>query len=193
MVCERIWQLVGSHPRSPARANRHPAFCCFVELSRRVWAERPAARMMREIVRSSLILHSHTRKTLHPSCRNFRLTRRSRRLFEAIFGFQNDLLLLDGRLQRGQPCQKHPSTKRATRGFGQAKSGLPEMGHCFLYPRIPRSLRSFSILASVVPPDVRTAAMIFERTVEETLSISHPFRAYRMRSAAVISLEGTSL
>jgi hypothetical protein len=87
---------------------------------------------MREEVRSSLILHSQTRRTLHPSFRSFRLTRRSRRRFETIFGFQKSVLLFDGRLQRGQPCQKHPSTKSATRDFGQAKSGLPAIGHCFL-------------------------------------------------------------
>ena len=135
-------------------------------------AGRLTARIIRASVRSSLIRHSHTRRTLHPSFRSFRLTRRSRRRFETIFRFQNDVLLLDGRSQRGQPCQKQPSTNRATRDFGHAKSGFPATGHCLLYPRIPRSRRSFSILTSVVPPEVRTAVMIFDRTLRVTLSMS---------------------
>src|SRR5450432_1274254 len=36
---------------------------------------------------------------------------------------------------------------------------------------MPRSLRSFSIFRSVVPPEVRTAAMILDRTAGRTLSI----------------------
>lgn len=130
------------------------------------------ARMMRERVRSSPTLHSHTRSTLHPSFRSFRATLTSLRRLETILGFQNFVLLFDGRSQRGHPCQKHPSTNKATLDFGHAKSGFPATGHCFLKPRTPRSRRSFSILRSVVPPDVRTDAMIVDRTSRVTLSIA---------------------
>ena len=123
------------------------------------------------MVRSSPIRHSHTRRTLHPSCRSLRDTLASRRRFDTIFDFQNFLLLLDGRSQRGHPCQKHPSTNRATLAFGHAKSGLPATGHCFLNPRTPRLRSNFSILRSVVPPNVRTEAMIFDRTSLDTLSM----------------------
>lgn len=127
---------------------------------------------MRARVRSSPIRHSQTRSTLHPLSRSLRATRKSLRRFETILDFQNVLLLFDGRSQRGHPCQKHPSTKRATLDFGHAKSGFPATGHCFLNPRIPRRRSSASILRSVVPPDVRTDAIIFDRTSRDTLSIA---------------------
>ena len=98
---------------------------------------RPKARLIRATVRSSLILHSQTRRTLQPSLRSFRFTRRSRRRFEMILGSQNAVLLFDRRSQRGHPCQKHPSTNRATLDLGQAKSGLPAATHCFLKPLMP--------------------------------------------------------
>lgn len=129
-------------------------------------------RMMRERVRSSLILHSHTRSTLHPSFRSIRATLTSLRRLETILDFQNFVLVFDGRSQRGHPCQKHPSTNKATFDFGHAKSGFPATGHCLLKPRIPRSRRSVSIFRSVVPPDERTEAMILDRTSRVTLSIA---------------------
>jgi hypothetical protein len=130
------------------------------------------ARMIRERVRSSPIRHSHTRRTLQPSLRSLRATLASRRRFDTIFDFQNFLLLLDGRSQRGHPCQKHPSTNSATLDFGHAKSGFPATGHCFLNPRMPRLRSNFSMLRSVVPPNVRTEAIIFDRTSLDTLSIA---------------------
>ena len=90
------------------------------------------ARLMRDSVRSSPILHSHTRWTLQPSFRSFRETRASLRRLDTIFCFQNFVLLFDGRSQRGHPCQKHPSTNSATLDTGHAKSGFPATGHCFL-------------------------------------------------------------
>ncbi len=133
---------------------------------------RLTARIIRKTVRSSSIRHSHTRSTLHPALRSLRATLMSRRRFDTIFDFQNFLLLLEGRSQRGQPCQKHPSTNRATLDFGHAKSGLPSTGHCFLNPLMCRLRSSFSILRSVVPPNVRTDAIIFDRTSRDTLSIA---------------------
>jgi len=129
------------------------------------------ARIIRDNVRSSLILHSQTRSTLHPSFRSLRATLVSLRRFDTILDFQNVRLLFEGRLQRGHPCQKHPSTNSATFDFGQAKSGFPAIGHCFLNPHIPRLRSNASILRSVVPPNVRTEAMIFDRTSRDTLSI----------------------
>ncbi len=131
-----------------------------------------SARIIRATVRSSFIRHSHTRSTLHPSFRNLRATLTSLRRFENILDFQNVLLVFEGRSQRGHPCQKHPSTKRATLDFGHAKSGLPATGHCFLNPRILRCRSNLSILRSVVPPEVRTDAIIFDRTSRDTLSIA---------------------
>ena len=130
------------------------------------------ARIIRDNVRSSPILHSHTRSTLHPAFRSFRATLASLRRFDTILDLQNVRLLFDGRLQRGHPCQKHPSTNSATFDFGHAKSGFPATGHCFLNPRIPRLRSKASILRSVVPPKVRTEAMIFDRTSRDTLSIA---------------------
>lgn len=149
--------------------------------------------MIRDAVRCSFTLHSHTRRTVHPSLRNLRATLASRRRFDTILDFQNVLLVFDGRLQRGHPCQKHPSTNSATRDFGHAKSGFPATGHCFLNPRMPLRRISASIFCSVVPPDVRTEAIIRERMTGETWSISQLFSAYRARSSIVISLDATSL
>jgi hypothetical protein len=149
------------------------------------------ARMIRDRVRSSAILHSHTRSTLHPSFRSLRATLRSRLRFDTTFDRQNFLLLFDGRSQQGHPCQKHPSTNRATLGFGHAKSGFPATGHCFLNPSMPRLRSISSILRSVVPPNVRTDAMIFDRTSRDTLSIAYRF-AYLFKSSGWIESAGTS-
>ena len=130
------------------------------------------ARMIRNAVLSSLTRHSHTRRTLHPSLRSLRATFASLRRFITIFDLQNFLLLFDGRSQRGHPCQKQPSTNRTTLDFGHAKSGLPAIGHCFLKSRILRLRSNCSIFSSAVPPDVLTAAMIFDRTFLDTLSIA---------------------
>jgi hypothetical protein len=149
--------------------------------------------MIRDNVRSSLIRHSQTRSTLHPSLRSVRATLESLRRFETILDFQNLRLLFDGRLQRGHPCQKHPSTNSATFDFGHAKSGFPDTGHCFLNPRIPCLRSNASILRSVVPPNVRTEAMIFDRTSRDTLSIACDYRvAYVLKSSAWIESAGTS-
>ena len=62
--------------------------------------------------------------TRQPSFRNSRFTRRSRALFAANFRFQNARLPA-GMLQcLGQPCQKQPSTKIASRFRLKRKSGL---------------------------------------------------------------------
>jgi len=86
---------------------------------------------MRRTVEGEVTLHSHTLTTLHPFLRSWRETRRSRFRLLDIFSLQNATLLLDGRLQRGHPCQKQPSTNKAIFRSGQAKSGFPETFQCF--------------------------------------------------------------
>jgi hypothetical protein len=86
---------------------------------------------IRRIVRSDLTAHSQTLKTRHPFLRSARETRRSRFRLSEIFFLQKISRLFEGRLHRGQPCQKQPSTNRAILRPGQAKSGLPGTFQCF--------------------------------------------------------------
>jgi hypothetical protein len=123
------------------------------------------ARLIRASVASDSTLHSHIRRTLQPLRLRFCATRTSRLRLSSTFLCQNLTLLLDGRLQRGQPCQKQPSTNTATFSPGQAKSGFPSTGHCLRYPSRPAALsRTESALSVVLPPELLTDAMIRERT-----------------------------
>ena len=122
-------------------------------------------RLIRASVASDSTLHSHIRRTLHPLRLRFCATRTSRLRLSSTFLRQNLTLLFDGLLQRGQPCQKQPSTNSATFKPGQAKSGFPRTGHCFRYPSKPASRsRAESALSVVLPPELLTEAMIRERT-----------------------------
>ncbi len=69
--------------------------------------------------------HSHTRITFHPCCLNARETLRSRATLPASLLVQNLTRDLGVRRWRGQPCQKHPSTKTTIFDFGKTKSGFP--------------------------------------------------------------------
>jgi hypothetical protein len=123
------------------------------------------ARRIREAVAWSVTRHSQTRRTLQPERLSKRATRMSRRLLSSTFLLQNATLLFDGRLHRGQPCQKHPSTNKATFILGQAKSGFPATCQCLRYPLSPERLRTFIIACSVVRlPRLLTDAMIRDRT-----------------------------
>ncbi|SRR6266404_2115915 len=127
---------------------------------------------MRLIVRCDSTSHSQTRTTFHRCCLNFRVTLRSRLRLVESFCLQNERLLFEGRLQRVQPCQKHPSTNNAILRSGQAKSGFPTTFQCFREPRRPSFLRIFPINFSVVWfPFDRTEAIIRDRVVLETRSI----------------------
>jgi hypothetical protein len=68
---------------------------------------------------------SHMRTTFHPSRVSDRFTNRSRLRLDESFVSQNSRLLEGTFAQRGHECQKHPSTKTATRSRLKAKSGLP--------------------------------------------------------------------
>jgi len=71
---------------------------------------------------------SQIRITLHLFFCKVRFTRRSLALFAINFRSQK-LRLFAGVLEcLGQPCQKQPSTKMATRARQKMKSGLPNMG-----------------------------------------------------------------
>ena len=77
-------------------------------------------------------------------------TYRARRRFAATLAFQYFRFPLGRRRQRGHPCQKHPSTKTATRRLGNQKSGCPGMERgCIRQPLIPDltrvSLNCFSV------------------------------------------------
>jgi hypothetical protein len=74
--------------------------------------------------------------TFHPESRSFLATRRSRFRLASSFCDQNLALFFGLLLHFGQQCQKHPSTKTATRSFRKAKSGRPNMFKCRLQPRI---------------------------------------------------------
>ena len=151
---------------------------------------------MRASVRLSPTAHSQTRSTAQPSFLSFRETRISLLRLARTLARQNFTLLLEGRLHRGQPCQKQPSTKRATFNFGHAKSGFPATGHCFRKPMIWLLRKIVSIRRSVLLlPDEATEAIIFDRIFGVTLSIADRqlYRvAYLFRSSGWIESAGTS-
>jgi len=119
---------------------------------------------MRCAVRADVTTHSHTRNTFQPWRRSRRETRRSRLRLSETFFRQKPTWLFDGRLQRGQPCQKHPSTKTASRSLRKTKSGHPSNGRCRRQPLTPcfRKILIRLISVALFPLD-RTAAMICDR------------------------------
>ncbi len=76
--------------------------------------------------RLSLVAHckvcSQIRRTRQPARRNAAFTSRSRLLFADNFRCQNSRLFLGLVACLGQPCQKHPSTKIASRACRKTKS-----------------------------------------------------------------------
>lgn len=71
--------------------------------------------------------HSHIRMTEKPLALSLREIAASRLLFLAIFARQYSLFVWGICPQRGQPCQKHPSTNTTTRWPLNQKSGWPRM------------------------------------------------------------------
>src|ERR1035437_1083190 len=69
---------------------------------------------------------SQIRTTRQPARRSVRVTSRSRARLPDSFRRQNARLFLGLVARFGQPCQKQPSTKTASRAFGKTKSGLPK-------------------------------------------------------------------
>lgn len=118
-----------------------------------------------------------TRITLQPSCFSFRVTNRSRALFWANFRLQKALLLAGCVACVGQQCQKQPSTKTASRHFGNTKSGLPNTRAWRRQPVMRWRRKSDTIASSVDRfPLPRTRDMMSERFREVKTSIVRPVR-----------------
>lgn len=96
--------------------------------------------------------HSQSLMTLVPvHCSAIRICR-SLFLFLASFLSQYDRFALGTCPHLGHPCQKHPSTKTATRWLAKKKSGVPGTELCrSFHPRtefrINRARRRFSVVA----------------------------------------------
>lgn len=91
----------------------------------------------------------HIRTTRHPELRSAWVTVRSRRMLRAIFAFQYLRLVLGGLKQRGQACQKQPSTNTTTRADRKVKSGFPISAWWRRQPDIPALRRRASKRISV--------------------------------------------
>src|ERR1700674_5806144 len=79
----------------------------------------------------------------------------------------------------GQPCQKHPSTKTATRFFGKTKSGRPIIAEPRLHPDIFAALNNAMRRSSVdaLPRD-RILDIFKERCLGVRLSAMLDNRGY---------------
>lgn len=118
--------------------------------------------------------HSQTTFTLHPRIRNSDIFLRSRFLLVSNFSSQNSFLVF-GIVEYLHPCrcQKHPWTKIAALYFGNTRSGDPGNRLSLITYRNPilwsAFLRAISGFVSFWP----TAAMIFERILWSTVSMSY--------------------
>lgn len=126
--------------------------------------------------RAVLILRT-TRRTVGPrkSCSQIRTTpqplnrssldcARSRWILRAILAFQYGRFEDGIEPQRGQPCQKQPSTNTASRARGKAKSGFPAIGYCRRQPVMWEARKAATRANSVdLFPFERTAAITRER------------------------------
>jgi len=92
---------------------------------------------------------SHNLTTVQPSfCRRL-VVFLSLALFVRNFFSQNDLFCF-GALRHLHPCQKHPSTKTATRNRGKTKSGRPGRTTPRLHPEMPAARISVRSRSSVL-------------------------------------------
>ena len=89
--------------------------------------------------------------TVQPCARKVRVTSRSRMRFEESFLNQKSAfpLGMGECFGFGQPCQKQPSTKTATRSRRNTRSGLPKIACRRLQPVIPCVRKSAIIRSSV--------------------------------------------
>lgn len=111
---------------------------------------------------SRFTAHSQYRMTVNPADLSSRFTRRSLILLRANLALQYLMLVLGKCPHLGQPCQKHPSTKRAIFAAGKTKSGHPgKPDRRMRQPRIPSWERWARILRSVVAFCVDFIARIF--------------------------------
>jgi hypothetical protein len=95
----------------------------------------------------------------------------SRALFLSIFFSQNSGFVF-GIFSFGWPCQNSPSTKTATRFFGNTKSGFPNRGYPRLQPVIlfERNIRIIATSVSLFPW-LRMLDIIWDRFPLEKVSI----------------------
>lgn len=93
---------------------------------------------------------SHRRSTRHPLVRSSRLTRRSRATLAASFASQKEAFVTGFVKQRGQRCQKQPSTNTASFDLANAKSGRPGRAACLRHPVIPFTRRIAAKAISVL-------------------------------------------
>lgn len=121
----------------------------------------------RAIVRA--LLHadsacSQIRTTIQPRARSARFTKRSRALLRLIFFSQNTRDDFGCLKCFGHACQKHPSTKTASRNFGKIKSGRPGRFTCRRQPAIlwRRNKRIRRISVALLPRP-RIAAITSDR------------------------------
>jgi DNA (cytosine-5)-methyltransferase 1 len=71
-------------------------------------------------------------------------------LLRSIFAVQKSECTFGIWPQEAHPCQKHPSTKMASRSSGKKKSGFPFSAACSFQPRIPERANAILNLCSVV-------------------------------------------
>jgi hypothetical protein len=145
------------------------------------------ARVMRATVRPArerAKAHSQMRMTAQPDARKARVTARSRSAFRASFVTQKSKRLFGVRACRGHPCQKHPSTKMATRSALKIKSGLPGSGAPRRQPVTPAARMSAIILSSVEAlPLPRTRDILSDRSAAVSVSATVTFSADTFCSA----------
>lgn len=138
------------------------------------------ARLKASGVRTSC---SQILSTFTPWRRSVRFTSFARRTLPTILLCQYSWFWWGIRRQRLQPCQKHPSTKMATRSAANQKSGTPgtSLG-CRLHPRIPDLINAIRTRTSVERfPFDRTFAISRLRSPLD--SESTPSRVYVLSSA----------
>ena len=112
------------------------------------------------------------RSTRHPRLLSVRTTRRSRALLRVSLSAQNASLFRGCVACFGQPCQKHPSTKSASRTFPKAKSGFPNRAAWRRQPTILLRRKIETKASSVaLLPRPRTRDMISERFEREKMSM----------------------
>ena len=138
--------------------------------------------------------------TVLRSCSQIRMTctpifpsnlpvRLSRCLFRSSFALQNCERVFGVWPHRGQPCQKQPSTKTATRELGKKKSGLPcKLPGCSVQPAIPRrtsAIRKRSSVVLLLLP--RIADIIRERS--KVTPTNSPFGNFDLRWRSIFDID----
>lgn len=111
-------------PKESAGAVREDGRLRLPTYERKVFEIRLTTALLPSSLRS---LCSHTLRTRMSMARRSRATRRARLLFPSTLDLQYPRFPLGSRRHLGHPCQKHPSTKSATRALLNQKSGWPRI------------------------------------------------------------------